>query len=79
MHKFKYITYVEAVNEALDLSLKDPNLLCYGLGVSDPKEVFNTTKNLQRNIHLKEFLIFLALKMHLLALQLVVQLKNVEL
>ena len=26
MHKFKYITYAEAVNEALDLSLKkDPN------------------------------------------------------
>ena len=49
MHKFKYITYAEAVNEALDLSLKkDPNLLCYGLGVSDPKEVFNTTKNLQK-------------------------------
>ncbi len=49
MHKYKYITYAEAINEALDLSLKkDPNLLCYGLGVSDPKEVFNTTKNLQR-------------------------------
>ena len=49
MPKFKYITYAEAINEALDLSLKkDPNLLCYGLGVSDPKEVFNTTKNLQK-------------------------------
>lgn len=49
MHKYKFITYAEAINEALDLSLKkDPNLLCYGLGVSDPKEVFNTTKNLQK-------------------------------
>ena len=48
MHKFKYITYAEAVNEALDLSLKkDPNLLCYGLGVSDPQEGFNTPINLQ--------------------------------
>ncbi len=43
------MTYAEAINEALDLSLKkDPNLLCYGLGVSDPKEVFNTTRNLQK-------------------------------
>ena len=33
----------------MDLSLKkDPNLICYGLGVSDPKEVFNTTRNLQK-------------------------------
>ena len=49
MPKYKYLTYAEAINEALDLSLKkDPSLLCYGLGVSDPKEIFNTTQNLQK-------------------------------
>ena len=28
--------------------LKNKNLLCFGLGVGDPKEVFGTTKNLQK-------------------------------
>lgn len=50
MHNKKIITYAEAINEALNLSLKkDKNLLCFGLGVGDPKEVFGTTKNLKKN------------------------------
>ena len=43
MRKKKIITYAEAINEALNLSLKkDKHLLCFGLGVGDPKEVFGT-------------------------------------
>ena len=26
---------------------KDKNMICYGLGVTDPKEVFSTTNNLK--------------------------------
>ena len=49
MQKYKIKTYAEAINDALDESLeKDKNLICYGLGVGDPKEIFNTTKNLQK-------------------------------
>jgi pyruvate dehydrogenase E1 component beta subunit len=48
MRKYRIKTYAEAINEALHESLKkDKNLICYGMGVGDPKEVFNTTKNLQ--------------------------------
>ena len=43
--KFKFF---EAINEALDYSLKkDKNLICYGLGATDPKRIFGTTKNLK--------------------------------
>ena len=42
------ITFSQAINEALVLSMKkDKNLICYGLGVSDVKNVFNTTRNLK--------------------------------
>jgi pyruvate dehydrogenase E1 component beta subunit len=42
-------TFSEAINEALAYCLKkNKNTLCYGLGVGDPKEIFNTTKNLQK-------------------------------
>lgn len=42
------ITFSQAINEALILSMKkDKNLICYGLGVSDVKNVFNTTENLK--------------------------------
>ena len=39
--------FSDAINMALDYSLKkDKNLICYGLGVNDPKRVFGTTQNL---------------------------------
>jgi len=50
MQKVKKITFAEAVNEALHVSMKkDKNMLCYGLGVTDPKNVFSTTKNLEKS------------------------------
>ena len=42
-------SFAEAINEALTYSLiKDKNLICYGLGVTDPKGVFGTTLNLHK-------------------------------
>ena len=39
--------FSEAINEALEYSLKKNNkLLCYGLGINDPKRTFSTTQNL---------------------------------
>ena len=41
-------TYSEAINRALDECLyEDPNLLCTGLGINDPKGIFGTTINLK--------------------------------
>jgi len=41
-------TFVEAINEALSVAMAlDPNVICYGLGVDDPKGVFGTTLGLQ--------------------------------
>ena len=46
--KPRQITYAQAINEALDFALEtDPNVLCFGLGVPDPKGVFGTTIGLQ--------------------------------
>jgi acetoin:2,6-dichlorophenolindophenol oxidoreductase subunit beta len=42
------LSYVKAVNEALHVSMKkDSKVLCYGLGVDDPKRIFSTTDQLQ--------------------------------
>jgi len=42
------LTYAQAVNEALHQAMEqDPTVICYGLGVPDPKGVFGTTLNLQ--------------------------------
>ena len=42
------ITFAGAVNEALKQAMDlDPKVLCYGLGVTDPKHVFDTTQNLE--------------------------------
>ena len=47
MPKQKEFTFYEAINEAIDLSMKkDKNLICYGLGVTDPKNVFLTRKKI---------------------------------
>ena len=40
--------YCEAINEALSLAMElDESVICYGLGVPDPKGVFGTTLGLQ--------------------------------
>ena len=45
--KKKLITASESINQALKLSMeKDRNLICYGLGATDPAKIFNTTQNL---------------------------------
>lgn len=47
MTKSNEITFANAINNALDVALDtDNNVICYGLGVVDPKRVFGTTNNL---------------------------------
>ena len=47
MNKSKEITYATAINDALDVALElDESVICYGLGVVDPKRVFGTTNEL---------------------------------
>jgi len=42
-------TFAEAINEALFEAMQlDPLVICYGLGVTDPKGVFGTTLNLEQ-------------------------------
>lgn len=42
------MTFAKAINEALSVAMaQDPNVICYGLGVDDPKGVFGTTLGLQ--------------------------------
>lgn len=42
-------TFAQAINEALAISLRQDNsLICYGLGVTDPKGVFGTTLDLHK-------------------------------
>ena len=46
MHKL--ITYSEAINDALHTSMSfDKKVICVGLGINDPKNIFGTTKNLE--------------------------------
>ena len=43
----KKIKFFQAINSALKKSMrKDKKLICYGLGVTDPKAVFGTCKDL---------------------------------
>lgn len=43
----RYIKFSQAVNEAIDIAMDiDKNVICYGLGVTDPKGVFGTTVGL---------------------------------
>ncbi len=40
--------FSDAINDAIRLAMaEDPKVLCYGLGVTDPKNVFGTTANLE--------------------------------
>lgn len=42
------LNFRQAVNEALhDAMAADPRVICYGLGVDDPKHIFGTTEGLQ--------------------------------
>ena len=50
MRNIKKFTFAEAVNDGLHIAMKkDKKMICYGLGVTDPKSVFSTTVNLQKN------------------------------
>jgi pyruvate/2-oxoglutarate/acetoin dehydrogenase E1 component len=43
------LTFAAAINDALLVAMElDPNVLCYGLGVDDPKGVFGTTLGLKK-------------------------------
>ncbi len=49
MPRNKDFTFAKAINEALQIAMrKDSKMLCYGLGVTDPKGVFSTTLNLEK-------------------------------
>ena len=42
------INFIQAINLALKGSMKkNKNVICYGLGTTDPKAIFGTTKNLE--------------------------------
>lgn len=42
-------TFSESINMALKEAMnKDKSMICYGLGINDPKEIFNTTKDLHK-------------------------------
>jgi len=42
-------SFATAINEALHQAMEiDPTVICYGLGVTDPKEIFGTTSNLEQ-------------------------------
>ena len=46
--KCQEITFAKSINEALNLALSiDDKVICYGLGVDDPKRIFGTTEGLQ--------------------------------
>lgn len=45
----RQLTYTAAINEALHIAMQEnKKLLCYGLGTDDPKNIFGTTQNLQK-------------------------------
>ena len=48
---------------------KDSKMICYGLGVTDPKNIFGTTKNLEKKFGKEEFLMYQHQKMHLQVFQ----------
>tara|TARA_B100000212_G_scaffold329355_1_gene294505 strand:+ start:829 stop:1899 length:1071 start_codon:yes stop_codon:yes gene_type:complete len=46
---YKNITFSKAINIAIEQAMyKDENVVCFGLGVTDPKGVFNTTLDLEK-------------------------------
>jgi acetoin:2,6-dichlorophenolindophenol oxidoreductase subunit beta len=48
--KLRNLKFTDAINEAMFISMKrQKNVICYGLGVDDPKKIFNTTRKLKEN------------------------------
>ena len=48
-YKKEKINFSDAINYALHTAMKkDKNMICYGLGINDPKNIFGTTKNLKK-------------------------------
>lgn len=46
--KTRQLTFAEAIREGLSLAMElDPNVICYALGIDDPKGTFGTTLGLQ--------------------------------
>ena len=44
----RQMKFSEAINEALHIAMmSNPSVICYGLGVNDPKEIFGTTASLK--------------------------------
>ena len=44
----KKITFADSINSAIDLAMSiDKKVVCYGLGTTDPKGIFGTTKGLE--------------------------------
>ncbi len=49
MTKSSEITFAQAINQGIYQAMElDPKVLCYGLGVTDPKAVFGTTVDLEQ-------------------------------
>ena len=47
MKRTPMTTYARAINEATRIAMeRDPRMLCFGLGVDDPKRIFGTTDGL---------------------------------
>jgi len=45
--KDRSLTMVQAINEAMHIAMEsDSKVICFGLGVDDPRRIFNTTANL---------------------------------
>jgi len=48
MNEPSMMTFAEAINRAMHQAMEiDSNVICYGLGVDDPKRIFGTTDNLK--------------------------------
>ena len=51
------MTYVEAINKALHEAMQlDSSVICYGLGVTDPRRVFYSTENLVEKFGKKRYM-----------------------
>ena len=43
------LNFVDSINRALDKAMSlDRSMVCYGLGATDPKNIFSSTKNLEK-------------------------------
>ncbi len=46
--KIRELSFAQAVNEALESAMEqEPRVICFGLGIDDPKRIFGTTRNLK--------------------------------